>query len=446
MKLKMDISDVEKSTIRKLSFRILPFLILCYLIAYIDRVNVGFAALTMNQEIGLTATAFGFGATLFFIAYVAFEIPSNVAMEKFGARIWIARIMITWGIVGVGTAFVTGPTSYSIARFLMGAAEAGFFPGVLLYLTLWFPKRYMASIVAAFMVAIPLSSFLGSPISAMLLSLHGLFGFSGWQILLMLEGIPAVILGLLCLVWLPNRPQDVNWLNAEQKKWLTNTLMYERDQQLNIENKESKAQRKNKLMQLLTNKYLWLFTIIYAGSSATSNILSLWMPQILKSFHLTAMQTGLLNMIPFGLAAVFMIFWGIRSDKTGDRSLNTAIPLFITSFGLFLTLFNSSLSISLILFSLVLMGNYAIKGPFWALVSEKIPPTIVALAIASINTLAHIGTGIMNYIMGALKDYSGSFQVSLLPLCALTFAGAVIALLLSRKPRNLKPKKVHVSP
>lgn len=444
MKVKMEISDVEKSTIRKLSFRILPFLILCYLIAYIDRVNVGFAALTMNQEIGLTATAFGFGATLFFIAYVAFEIPSNVAMEKFGARIWIARIMITWGIIGFCTAFVTGPTSYGIARFLMGAAEAGFFPGVLLYLTLWFPKRYMASIVASFMVAIPLSNFLGSPISALLLGLHGLFGFSGWQLLLMLEALPAVILGILCLAWLPNKPQEVKWLNAEEKNWLANTLAHERDQRLIAEEKESNTQKRNKIVQLLSNKYLWLFTIIYAGSSATSNILSLWMPQILKSFHLSPMETGLLNMIPFGLAAAFMIFWGMRSDKSGDRGLNTAIPLFITSLSLLLTLFTTSLTISLILFSLVLMGNYAIKGPFWAMVSEKMSPTIVALAIASINTLAHIGTGIMNSLMGVLKDYSGSFSVSLLPLCALTFTGAVIAFMLSRKNTTLKPQKVRV--
>lgn len=443
MENNIQISTIEKTTMRKLSLRILPFLILCYFIAYIDRVNIGFAALTMNEEIGLTATAFGFGATLFFIAYVVFEIPSNMAMEKFGARIWIARIMITWGIVGFCTAFITGPISYSISRFLLGAAEAGFFPGVLLYLTFWFPKRYMARIVAIFMVAIPLSNFFGSPLSALLLGLHGLLGFSGWQVLLMLEALPAIILGFLCLVWLPNRPSDVKWLNPEEKNWLSNTLTFERNQQLKLEENDNAEQKKSKLKLLLTNKYLWLFAIIYAGSSATSNILSLWMPQILKSFNLTSMQTGLFNMIPFGLAAIFMVIWAIRTDKSGNKSLNTAIPLFVTSLGLFLTIFTNSLALSLVLFSLVLMGNYAIKGPFWALVSERLPPTLVAVGIAAVNTLAHIGTGLMNFVMGIVKDYSGSFPISLLPLCALTFTGAVIALLLSRKPKLPKPEKVQ---
>ncbi|MCH2001106.1 MFS transporter [Acinetobacter seifertii] len=443
MKNDIAISEVEKSTIRKLSFRILPFLILCYFIAYIDRVNIGFAALTMNQEIGLTATAFGFGATLFFIAYVIFEIPSNMAMEKLGARIWIARIMITWGIVGFCTAFITGPISYAISRFLLGAAEAGFFPGVLLYLTLWFPKRYMARIVAVFMVAIPLSNFIGSPLSALLLGLHGLVGLSGWQVLLIFEALPAILLGILCLVWLPNNPNQVKWLSSEQREWLSNTLTFEKNQLLNTEKQDTAEQKKSKFKLLITNKYLWFFAIIYAGSSATSNILSLWMPQILKAFHLTAMQTGLLNMIPFGLAAAFMIVWGVHADKSGNKSLNTAIPLFVTSFGLLLTLFTSSLTLSLLLFSLVLMGNYAIKGPFWALVSERLPPTLVAVGIAAVNTIAHIGTGLMNSIMGIVKDYSGSFPVSLLPLCILTFIGAMIALYLGRKPTLPKAQKVQ---
>ncbi|EXR60118.1 major Facilitator Superfamily protein [Acinetobacter sp. 25977_6] len=244
MKNDISISEVEKSTIRKLSFRILPFLILCYFISYIDRVNIGFAALTMNQEIGLTATAFGFGATLFFIAYVIFEIPSNMAMEKLGARIWIARIMITWGIVGCCTAFITGPISYAISRFLLGAAEAGFFPGVLLYLTLWFPKRYMARIVAVFMVAIPLSNFIGSPLSALLLGLHGLVGLSGWQVLLIFEALPAILLGILCLVWLPNKPNHVKWLSSEEREWLSSTLTFEKNQQLNTEKQDSAEQKK----------------------------------------------------------------------------------------------------------------------------------------------------------------------------------------------------------
>ena len=219
---------VEVATMRKVGLRLVPFLILCYFIAYVDRVNVGFAALTMNKDLGLSATAFGVGSGLFFVAYVLFEVPSNLAMERFGARLWIARIMITWGLVGIGSAFVTGAVSFSVARFLMGAAEAGFFPGVILYLTYWFPKAYRARIVAMFMVAIPLSSFFGSPLSAALLTLDGLAGLRGWQWLLILEAIPAVLLGLASLALLPSRPAEARFLTPEQKTWLEGRLEAER--------------------------------------------------------------------------------------------------------------------------------------------------------------------------------------------------------------------------
>src|SRR3954462_7408015 len=214
------VSELESATMRKVMVRLVPFLMLCYFIAYVDRVNVGFAALTMNKDLGLSAAAFGIGGGLFFVAYVLFEVPSNLAMEKVGARLWIARIMISWGLVGIGTAFVTGAVSFSVARFLLGAAEAGFFPGVILYLTYWFPKAYRARIVAMFMVAIPLSSFLGSPLSAALLTLDGVAGLRGWQWLLISESIPAVLLGFATLVVLPSRPAEAKFLTREQKGWL----------------------------------------------------------------------------------------------------------------------------------------------------------------------------------------------------------------------------------
>jgi sugar phosphate permease len=425
-------TEIEKSTMRKLGIRLIPFLVLCYFIAYIDRVNIGFAALTMNQDIGLTASAFGFGATLFFVAYVLCEMPSNMAMERFGARRWIARIMITWGIVGFCSAFAVGPISYSISRFLLGAAEAGFFPGVILYLTQCIPKTYMARIVALFMVAIPLSNFLGSPVSALLLQLDGLAGFKGWQWLLMLEAIPAITLGLLALKVLPNRPSEAKWLTQQEQDWLGEQLT------------NDKAARESGTPQhahsisgtfkaVFTNKYVWVLSIIYMGSSATSNTLSLWMPQILKSFHLTNMQTGLLNMIPFGMAAAFMIFWGLRADKSGERIKNTAIPLAITAVSFAATLFTDSLTITLVLLTLVLMGNYAIKGPFWALCSESLPPATLATGIAAINTFAHLGTGAMSSVIGVLRDQTGSFPIALMPLCALTAIGSLLVFLIGKQ-------------
>src|SRR5215212_8821623 len=356
-----DKSRLEKETMRRVGMRLIPFLIVCYFIAYVDRVNVGFAALTMNRDIGLSSATFGLGAALFFVAYVICEVPSNLALERFGARPWIARIMISWGMVGAASAFVTGPVSFSICRFLLGAAEAGFFPGVILYLTYWFPKAYRARIVAMFMVAIPLSSFFGSPLSAALLTLDGMAGLRGWQWLLIAESIPAVLLGLAALAMLPSRPAEARFLTAEQKTWLEGRLEAER--QLASAGHSGHGS----IWSVLTNKYVLVLAIIYSGSSATSNTLSLWMPQILKSFGLGNLETGLLNMIPFGIASVFMIFWGLRADKSGERIWSTALPLALTSLSLACTLLTGSLIVTLVLLSLVLLGNYAIKGPLFAL-------------------------------------------------------------------------------
>src|SRR3954451_11699813 len=377
---------VENETMRKVGLRLIPFLVLCYFISYVDRVNVGFAALTMNRDLGLSAAAFGIGGGLFFVAYVLFEVPSNLAMEKVGARLWIARIMITWGLVGIGLAFVVGPYSFYLGRFLLGAAEAGFFPGVILYLTYWFPARYRARVIATFMVAIPISSFLGSPLSAMLLELEGALGLHGWQWLFILEALPAVVLGLVALFMLPSRPSEAKWLSAEQSEWLTRRLEDE---------KTSRAAPVGHmpLWKVLSNPTIWALALIYAGSSATSNALSLWQPQILKSFGLTNLQTGLLNMIPFGIAAVFMILWGMRADKNGERYFNTALPLALTSLCLLSTNLTSSLTVTLALLTLVLIGNYAIKGPFWALSTEILSPATAASGIAAINAISHLGPG-----------------------------------------------------
>ncbi len=430
-------TPLEARTMRKVGLRLIPFLILCYFIAYVDRVNVGFAALTMNAELGLSATAFGIGGGLFFVAYVLCEVPSNLALERFGARRWIARIMVSWGLVGAASAFVTGPVTFSLARFLLGAAEAGFFPGVILYLTYWFPKAYRARIVAMFMVAIPLSSFLGSPLSAALLALDGVGGLSGWQWLLILEAVPAVLLGLAALVLLPSRPAESRFLAAEEKAWLETTLAAERSAA-----KDDGRHAHGIVMSVLMNRQVWLLAVIYCGSSATSNALSLWMPQILKSFGLSNLETGLLNMIPFGIASVFMILWGLRADRSGERVWNTALPLALTAASFAATLLTGSLGVTLVLLSLVLMGNYAIKGPFWALATESLPPAAAAAGIAAINTLAHLGTGAVTSLIGVIRQHTGSFPVALLPLCALTAIGCVLVFRVGRERRRPAPAMV----
>lgn len=414
-------SEIERRTMRKVSWRLMPFLILCYLIAYIDRTNIGFAALTMNADLGISSAAFGIGGSLFFVAYVLFEMPSNIAQQKFGARRWIARIMISWGLVGIAMAFMTGTTMFYVLRFLLGAAEAGFFPGAVLFITQWFPRRQRASMVALFMVAIPMSNVLGSPLAALLLSLDGMAGQAGWQWLFILEAIPAILLGLVALLVLSDGPADARWLAEDERAWLTARLAEERG--------DDHAAHPS-IVGTLQNGRVWLLAIVYCGSSATSNALSLWQPQIIKSFGVSIWETAALNTIPFAFAAAFMLYWGRRADESGERIRATALPLAVTTCAIFGTLFTGSLAVTMVLLTLVLVGNYAIKGPFWALSSEILPPSVAAAGLAAINAIAHLGTGAANAAVGAIHEATGNFAFALVPLGLLTGTGVAIVLML----------------
>ncbi len=421
----MDVpTPIEQRVMRKVSLRLMPFLILCYLIAYIDRTNIGFAALTMNADIGLSSAAFGLGGSLFFVAYVLFEVPSNLAQQRFGARRWIARIMISWGLVGLAMAFMAGSVSFYILRFLLGAAEAGFFPGAVLFITQWFPRSYRAGMVAFFMVAIPLSNVLGSPLAALLLSLDGMAGLAGWQWLFLIESIPAVALGLVALTVLSDGPAQAKWLNPQERDWLVQRLAAE---------KQDATQAHGSIIPVLKSKQVWLLTLIYCGSSATSNALSLWQPQIIKSFGLSIWEAALLNMIPFGIAALFMLYWGKRADRTGERIWSTALPLLLTSASLFATLLTGSLAVTMVLLSLVLLGNYAIKGPFWALSAETLPPGIASAGLAAINALAHLGTAGAIAAVGKIHEITDNYPLSLVPLGLITLLGAIVTISLSRQ-------------
>lgn len=419
-------SAIERETMRKVAWRLLPFLTLCYVIAIIDRGNIGMASLQMNEDLGLTATAFGFASSLFFFAYFLFEVPSNLAMQKFGAKVWIARIMVTWGVITAATAFVESSTSLYIMRFLLGAAEAGFFPGVILYLTYWLPANYRARMVAIFMVAIPGANFIGSPLSGLLLSLDGWMGMRGWHWLFILEGIPAILLGIACLFALTDRPEQAKWLNSEQKAWLVERLQFERQQKTPIGHIS--------LWQLLKNKYIWSMIIIYSGASAAGSTMSVWAPQLIKSFGLSNLEIGLVNAIPYGLASIAMIFWGRSSDRKNERRWHTAITLLMISFGLLIALFTSSLIGTIFLLSVVLIGAYSMKGPFWALASSWMSPSTTAAGLAAIGAFANlIGGGLMVNIYGAIHDATGSHAIALLPLAALNLVSAIMVFVMSRK-------------
>lgn len=419
-------SELERATMRRVAWRLLPFLIICYLIAIIDRGNIGMASLQMNQDLELSAKVFGFASSLFFFAYFLLEVPSNLAMQRYGARIWIARIMITWGLISAGTAFVQGANSLYVMRFLLGAAEAGFFPGVLLYLTYWLPSAYRARMVALFMVAIPAANFIGSPISGLLLSLDGWLGMRGWHWLFILEGIPAVLLGIACLFVLTDRPEQAKWLNDDQRGWLTGRLAEERAQKTTIGHIS--------LWKLLRHKDIWVLALIYSGASAAGSTMSVWAPQLLKTFGLSSMEIGLVNAIPYGVASILMVIWGRSSDRTGERRWHTAMTMLLIAAGLLMTLFTSSLPATVVMLTMVLVGAYSMKGPFWALVSGWLSSSTAAAGLAAVGAMANlIGGGLMVNVYGAIHDATGSYALALMPLAALCTLAGVMVLVIGRK-------------
>jgi len=417
-------NTLEASTMRRVALRIVPFLMICYFISFVDRVNLGFAALQMVRDLHLSATVFGLGGGLFFVSYFFCEVPSNLLLQKVGARRWIARIMITWGFLAGGMALVKGPHSFYAMRLLLGAAEAGFFPGVILYLTYWFPAHYRARIIGMFTVAIPVSSFLGSPISAALLGIDGWLGLRGWQWMFILEAVPAVVLGFACLIVLSDRPKEAKWLGANERNWL--------ESRLDAETRRERLVGRLSLWQVLWNKHVLVLSLVLAGSTAVSSGLQLWQPQIIKSYGLTNLQTGLLNSIPFGLASVIMVWWGRRSDQSGERIWHAGLPLMLTTFSLAAALLFDSLFWILVILCLAVIGIYAGKGPAWAVSTEWLSASTAAVGLAQINALSNLAGFGTTYLMGFIKDVTGRFSLALLPLVVLAAAASLAILLLGR--------------
>ena len=415
---------LEARTMRQVAMRILPFLMACYFVSFLDRVNLGFAGLQMVKDLHLSPTVFGFGGGVFFLSYFLCEVPSNLLLERFGARRWIARIMISWGLLSGAMALVTGPQSLYVMRLLLGAAEAGFFPGVILYLTYWFPAEYRARIIGMFMVAIPLSSFLGSPLSAALLETDGWLGLRGWQWMFVFEAAPAVLLGLACLFVLSDRPATASWLGAEERDWLL--------ARLNAEAARKRPVEKISVWQVLWNKHVLVLSVALAGSTAVSSGLQLWQPQIIKSYGLTNMQTGLLNSIPFALASVIMIWWGRRSDRTGERIWHAALPLVLTAASLACALLFDSLFSIIVILCLAVIGIYAGKGPVWAVSTEWLSAGTAAAGLAQINAISNLAGFGTTYLMGYIRSETGTFSLALVPLVALSAAAAMAILWIGR--------------
>ena len=417
-------NTLEVRTMRRVTLRIVPFLMICYFVSFLDRVNVGFAGLQMVKDLRLSPTVFGFGSGILWFTYFLCEVPSNLLLEKVGARLWIARIMITWGIIAAGMAMVVGPNSFYAVRLLLGAAEAGFFPGVILYLTYWFPAKYRARIVGLFTVAIPVSSFLGSPVSAALLGTDGWLGLRGWQWMFIMEAVPAVLLGIVCLVLLNDRPADAKWLDPEQRSWLQGRL--------DAEGKRPRTVGQLGVWRILWNKHVLALSVVLAGSTAVSSGLQIWQPQIIKSYGLTNMQTGLLNAVPFALASVIMILWGKRSDQTGERVWHTALPLMMTAVSLASALVFHSLFALIVILCLAIIGIYAGKGPVWAFSTELLSAGAAAAGLAQINAISNLAGFGTTYLLGYIKNLTGSYPIAMLPLAGLSAVAGLTILLIGR--------------
>jgi MFS family permease len=420
----------ETVVMRRVFWRLMPFLLAAYLVCYIDRVNVGFASLQMNKAVGIDPKTYGLGAGIFFIGYFLLEVPSNLGLEKFGASKWIARIMVSWGLISGCCALIGGPIAFLILRFLLGAAEAGFFPGVILYLTYWFPSEYRAKIVGVFMVAIPVAGLLGSPISGAILGMDGVLGLGGWQWVFIIEAAPAVLLGFLSIVWLTDRPEHAAWLTADQRGWLAAKLQQERQRATKV--------RHLSVWRVMVNKHVLIMALVYSGAAGASSAMALWQPQVIKSFGLSNLETGFMNAVPYAISAVLMVFWGRSSDRSGERVFHNALPLGWMALAMVATFWAHSLWVLMPILTLILAGTYASKGPFWALSSEWLAAPVAAAGLAQINALGNLSGFFCNYLIGWIKDETGSFPLAIMPIAALAAAGTLAVVLIGRgQPRTV---------
>src|SRR3984893_12840993 len=418
---------IEKSAMRKIYLRLLPFAVLSYILAYIDRINVSFAGLTMRGDLKLSATEFGFALGTFFLGYFIFEVPSNVIMEKVGARLWIARIMIPWGIFADAMAFVYDTTSFSIVRFLLGVAEAGFFPGMLLYFTYWFPRRHHARIVSGFLAGLPVAVAIGAPISTGLLSLDGLFGLKGWQVMYIAEAIPTMVIGVITFFVLTDRPEQAKFLTAEERNWLVATIAAER--------RATEAVRKFTLWQALYNPKVLLLALNYLGIVTASLGMLIFIPQMIKSLgDYSNMTVGWLTMIPYTCGGIAMVVWGRISDRMNERRWNLFIACVFSTVGLVIAGMTMGTWWALVGMSIAAMGFYGSKGPFFAMPPMFLSGAGLAAGIAWINSLGNLGGFFGPWYVGVMKDLTGSYAGGLYGLALLGLIAAIVCALFLHIP------------
>jgi MFS family permease len=414
-----DEADIERRAFSKIAWRILPVLVLSYIFNYIDRTNIAVAGLTMNHDIGLTASEFGYGAGILFLGYCLFEVPSNLALYRFGARLWIARIMISWGLISGAMMFVSGPKSFYLLRFMLGVAEAGFFPGVAYYLSSWFPAAYRARIIGWFLVAIPASSLVGSPLSAFLMRLDGTLGMAGWKWLYMLESIPCILLGFAVAFLMTEKPEEARWLTAEEREVVAAKL---RD--------EKRVRPVSTLLASFTDRRVWLLSGIYLGFSIGSYGIQIWLPLIIKQEGFSNFNVGLLTAIPYLFSVIGMILWASSVDRYGRRINNVVIACLLGALGFFVALKSGSFAVSMVGLSLALVGVNSARAVFWAIPPRFLTGIAAAGGLALINSVGTAGGFVGPSIIGWLKQETGSFTAGLMAMCGFLLAAALLSVVL----------------
>jgi ACS family tartrate transporter-like MFS transporter len=425
-------SPIERAAMRKIYLRLLPFGCLCMIICYLDRINVGFAALTMRGDLALSATAFGFGAGCFYAGYCIFEVPSNLILTKVGARFWIARIMLTWGVLSMAMALVWSTASFIGLRFLLGLAEAGFFPGMLLYFTFWFPAAHRGRMVAWFGVATPLAVAIGGPISSYLMLLNGTLGLAGWKWLFVGEGIPAILLGFVCLFYLVDGPQKAHWLTAEEKAWLAAEMERER--------REVTARGEYTLWQTLTNPRVLALAVIYFGVVTASVGLVLFAPQIIKQSGLSNFATGFVTSIPYIAGVIGMIAWGHFSDRVNERRWNLFAGCLLAMVALVMAGSTVGTYWAVVAMCLATVGFYGSKGPFWSLPNTFLSGTSAAAGLAFINSVGNLGGWFGPTTVGWVSDLTGGFKGGLYALAVFVAIAAIVTIVGVPAPRRVSPQ------
>ncbi|HEU5254800.1 MAG TPA: MFS transporter [Vicinamibacterales bacterium] len=411
-----DAAAIEHRAFIKAAWRLVPFLTIGYLLNYMDRNNVGFAALTMNRATGLTATQFGFGAGILFFGYSFFEIPSNIALYRFGARRWIARIMISWGLVSAATAFVQGPQSWYVLRLLLGVAEAGFFPGITFYLATWFPVEYRARMLAWFLVAIPASTVVGGPVSGLVLQMDGFAGLAGWQWLFIVEGLPATLLGIATLFILPDRPEDASFLTQEERRLV----------RARIDSERRERETRNLLLALKDPRVL-ILTVAQFGFTAGSYGVGIWLPQIMKDARLTNLTIGVVTGACYVVASVAMIAWAAWVDRSGRKIKNLTLACLVAAAGLVLAIATANFWLSLIWITVALSGITSARAIFWTIPTRFLTGLAAAGGLAFINSVATLGGFVGPYAVGWLRDATGSFSAGLMAMAGLLVLATVMS-------------------